>query len=289
MTRGMRILVFALTVVVSGCAHQALHARELDRLRKPAFISRIEDDAGPRARVFREDSSYHGKLRGLDSVEADRRLKVKLAKGLTRFQLADRLRAATVARIGNDHPWTNTVDPTLVAKALQTYLVEEVPGDAPDYDLLRQYNADAIVEFVIQDYGMRSSNGHAGAYVRGFARLFLMDGTQLWRMGFDKDDLDLKSPHLDPLAVGQEPRLFSDQMANLVDQISQEVAKELNPPGRVSAKALSPGSEELEAPGDSRNRTGREAPPTRPDETLPTGELPPPDAPPKAKQPTKSE
>ena len=47
-----------------------------------AFISRIEEKAGPRSLVFRDDSSYGGKLKKLEPKEADRRLQLKLEKGI---------------------------------------------------------------------------------------------------------------------------------------------------------------------------------------------------------------
>src|SRR4051794_21115793 len=147
-------------LLAAGCAHKPLSGAALDRVVRPAFISRIEDEAGPKAYVFRADSSYGEKLKKLSAKEADRRLQVKLASGseetdgtkiptINRFQVADTLRSHTLARLPRVPPWTNTARPGDVAAALQSFLVEEVPANAPDYDLLRPLGVDAVIEFVV--------------------------------------------------------------------------------------------------------------------------------------------
>ena len=65
---------------------------DLDQVNRPAFLSRIEEGAGPESRVFRDDASYAAKLKTLAPDEADRRLRLKLVKAVTRFELGDRLR-----------------------------------------------------------------------------------------------------------------------------------------------------------------------------------------------------
>ena len=167
-----------------GCAHQPLSGSDLDRALRPAFISRIEEKAGPRSLVFRDDSSYGGKLKKLEPKEADRRLQLKLEKGIpeksipsiTRFEVADQLRSSTLGLLPRERPWSSVVNPAAVASALESFLVEEVPANAPDYELLKPLGADLVIEFVIEDYGMRSENGHAGAYLIGYGRMFYLEG-----------------------------------------------------------------------------------------------------------------
>lgn len=276
----MRVLAALLWVTSAlGCAHRPLSGHELDRLDRPAFISRIEDDAGPESTVFRDDRSYSAKLKKLGAREADRRLVAKLARGATRFAVADRLRAGVFEALQGISPYDNAVDPARVASALETFLVEEVPADPPDYELLEAFGTDAIIEFVIEDYGMRSAGGRAGVYLKGFARMFrLEDRRELWCLRFSRDEVAEKADHLDPFLVGQQPQLFGTRMARVVDELAERFARELNPPDRgLGGRTNKPGSEELEEKSDDTNRTGREPPPPKPEDELPPGELPPPD------------
>jgi hypothetical protein len=279
MTGPMLRLVPIVALLVSvGCAHQPLRGSALDEVSRPAFISRIEDEA-LFAKVFRDDSSYSKKLGKLDPAEADRRLKAKLSKGMTRFEVSESLRAATVFRIAEEYPWTETLDPAMVATALQSFLVEEVPAGPPDYDLLKPYGVDAVVEIVVQEYGMRSSNGRAGPFIKGYARMFrLADRSTIWFMRFHRDTVDAKAEHLDPLQVGQNPELFSDRMRPVLDEIGAVFAKELTPKDRRGGPPVKRGTPELDSPPDDTNRTGNENGPKPPpaEEELPPGELPPP-------------
>jgi hypothetical protein len=275
MARCVFLIVLA---VVSGCATTRLSGADLDRVRRPAFISRIEIEAGPKSRVFREDDAYEAKLKKLDPKEADRRLQAKLSKAVTRFEISERLRVGTINRLPQEHPWTNIVDPARVATVLESFLVEEVPANPPDYDLLSQLGADAVVEFVIEDYGMRSDDGHAGAYVRGYGRMFRLSGrSELWRRPFEADQIDAEAPHVDPLKVGKDPDLFRQAITSLLDGVAEQFAQDLTPKDRRGGPPL-PERPDLTAP-DSTNRTGREneQPPPKPEPELPAGELPDPD------------
>ena len=271
----MRSLCYlAAALAALGCAHR-LSGADLDRVARPAFLARIDDEAGPRSRVFRDDGAYRPKLKKLDVKEADRLLKLKLVKGASRFEVSERLRAATLAGLSGE-PWKDTVDPAAVASALQSFLVEEVPANAPDYERLRQLGADAVVELVVEDYGMRSAGGKAGVYVRGHARMFLLpSGDEIWSRSFEADDLQQGRPHLDPFAVGKDPSLYKERMAALLDGIAQGCSKDLSPQDR-RAKAPRPTADEAFAPADDVNRAGKELPP--PEDELPPGELPEPDS-----------
>jgi hypothetical protein len=276
-----RCVFLSVLVFLSGCATTRLSGSELDRVVQPAFISRIEIEAGPKSLVFREDGAYGDKLKKLEPKEADRRLQAKLMKAVTRFEISERLRVGTISQLPRERPWTNTVDPARVASALESFLVEEVPANAPDYDLLLPLGVDAVVEFVIEDYGMRSDNGHAGAYVKGYGRMFRLAGrSEMWRRPFEVDQIDSGAQHLDPFKVGKDPDLFRQAITSLLDVVAEKFGQDLSPKDRRGGPALpAEGGPDLNAPSDSTNRTGREnqQPPPKPDPDLPAGELPDPD------------
>jgi hypothetical protein len=255
-----------------------LSGPDLDRVRRPAFISRIEIEAGPKSRVFREDSAYREKLKKLEPKEADRRLQAKLAAAVSRFQISERLRANTFRQLPREErPWVNTVDPARVATVLESFLVEEVPANAPDYDLLAPLGVDTVVEFVVQEYGMRSRGGKAGAYIQGYGRMFkLKDRSEIWRMPFQVDRVAEGAEHLDPFKVGKDPSLFRQAMTAMLDEISDRFAQELTPKDRKGGM-LPEGSEQTGP--DGANRPGELPTPPPPSEPeLAPGELPDPDS-----------
>ncbi|MDY7231089.1 hypothetical protein [Hyalangium rubrum] len=274
-----RCVFLVLVAVLSGCASTRLSGANLDRVVQPAFISRIEEAAGPKSLVFQEDDAYGEKLKKLEPKEADRRLRAKLISAVTRFEISERLRVNTIGQLPVEYPWTNIVDPARVATALESFLVEEVPANAPDYDLLAPLGTDTVVEFVIQDYGMRSEKGHAGAYIKGYGRMFtLSNRNEVWYRSFEEDQVKAGDPHLDPFKVGKDPDLFRQAISSLLDTLSTRFAKDLTPKDRRGGPPLPQGVEQS-AP-DSTNRTGREnqrPPPPPPEPELPAGELPDPD------------
>ncbi|XXF81460.1 hypothetical protein P2318_17390 [Myxococcaceae bacterium GXIMD 01537] len=274
MTRCFPLILLAFA---AGCASQRLSGGSLERVSRPAFISRIEDGAGPRSHVFREDDTYGGKLKKLEPKEADRRLQVKLGKAATRFEISERLRVHTFSQLPQGRPWTATLDPARVASVLESFLVEEVPANAPDYDLLAPLGADTVVEFVVQDYGMHSVDGHAGAYIEGYGRMFRLDGrTELWRRPFRADQVELGAEHLDPFKVGKDPELFRKAMTSLLDEVAATFAKDLTPEERPAPPPASAGA--VPAGLDAPDGTTKIREPTAPAEpALAPGELPDPD------------
>ncbi len=226
----------ALALCFAGCAHRPLSPGDLRQVHRPAFVSWIEDGAGPKSRVFRDDSAYQTKLKRLDPKEADRRLQVKLAHAISRFETSDRLRAVALANLPKERPWTHSVDPAKVASALESFLVEEVPANPPDYELLKPLGADSVVEFVIEDFGLKSAGGRAAAYVAGYGRLFVLGGPELWRYGFRLEDA--KRPGLDPFQVPEEPEAFRTQLSRLLDAVALQFATELNPEGRPNLRQM---------------------------------------------------
>jgi hypothetical protein len=278
----LRLLwVLLVCVALVGCASRQISGGSLERVRRPAFISRIEERAGPRSDVFTEDDSYAATLQRLDPKEADRRLAVKLGQAMTRFELSERLRVDILSRLPQQRPWTETVDPARVASALDSFLVEEVPANAPDYELIRPLGADAIVELVIQEYGMHSEDGRAGAYVVGYGRLFLLDGgSELWRHAFRADQRETDAPHLDPYRVAKQPALFREALTSLLQGVAADLAQGLTPRGQQRSAGPA------EAPPAQAPQTPAEAP----SQELPPGELPEPaPEPPGAEEPAPTE
>lgn len=247
----MRIALLACALALSAaCAHKPLAGSDLDTVGRPAFISRIEENAGPRSEVFRSDSSYSPKLKRLTAKEADRRMSLRLQKAMTRFEIAERLRATTASKLPQERPWTNSVDPARVAATLQSFLVEEVPANAPDYQLVGELGADSVVEFVVEEYGVTSDDGRAYAYMLGYGRLFTLDGTELWRRSFRVDQRAAGAEGFDPFAVVKDPEVWRNNFSTMIDAVAAQFAQDLNPPGRRGGPALPAGQQELAEDGD---------------------------------------
>jgi len=277
-----RLALLAAVAALASCAHQTLAGGDLDRVERPAFLSWIENDAGPRSEVFQKDPSYQDRLKKLEAPEADKRLAAKLEKMVNRFEIHDRLRAGTLLRLPKEEPWTNTVEASKVASIYGSFLVEEIPAPRPDPRELKQLGVDAVVEFVISAYGMRSAKGKAGAFVEGEARMFRLDGGDIWRMPFKVDQVAQKTASLDPFEVARDANhaLFRDQLNALLDQVSEQAAKELQPLRRShpakGAEQAPPPPGELEAPPPpSPGNTGdKDKPPAKKKDDLPPpGEL----------------
>ncbi len=254
-------------LLASGCAHHALSPDALERLQHPAFISRIEEGAGPRSTVFRDDeASYRDRLKTLDAKEADRRLTAKLSGGvkdqagkaniptITRFEIADTLRAEVQGRLPREAPWTALQSPVEVATVLESFLVEEVPANAPDYPRLGQLGTDSVLEIVVEEFGLRSERGKAGLRLLGLARLFTLDGHELYHRRFVSDELAAGLEGLDPFAVAKNPALFRDRMKTMLAAIAVVIAGDLSPgerrrePSPSAGDAVTPRKIERKAP-----------------------------------------
>lgn len=257
--------LFVLALGLAGCAHKPLSAAALDETKSIAFIARIEDEAGPKSNVFRADGSYKDRLKRLDDKEGDRRLGNALTVGsleknkagefevthhtISRFEIADSLRSNTLAQLPRHSPWSEVVQPVDVARVLESFLVHEVPANAPDYERLAALGADTIMEIVVEDYGLRSEKGKAGAYLVGFARLFRINGPELYHRRFYSDDLNAGLEGLDPFAVRKNTELFAARIKQMVLAISTQVAKDLTPAERREPGAT-PGPRPRKAPGE---------------------------------------
>lgn len=243
----MRIALAAVVVALSSsCAHAPLSASALDSIERPAFIARIEEGAGPKSVVFRDDAASYGeRLKKLDAREADRRLGVKLDKGtdteraLTRHQVSDLLRVQVLSQLPKQTPWTRVAPPAQVATVLESFLVDEVPANAPDVTRLSPLGVDAVLEIVVEDYGLRSVKGQAGVYLYGYARLFRVDGGTLYRRAFFSDELRAGMTGLDPFEVAKHPTVFGDRLRSMLEAIGNQIALDLSVEGSAK-KALPP-------------------------------------------------
>jgi hypothetical protein len=264
-------LVSVVFLGLCACAHHPLSAHDLDRVERPAFIARIEENGGPHSTVFRDDASYNDRLKKLDRKEADRRLADKLANGvrdpktgqrvinpITRFEIADSLRAETLASLPRAAPWLQVINPVDVASMLESFLVEEVPANAPDYELLKPLGADAIVELVVEDFGMRSQDGRAGLVLTGYARLFFINGAEVYYRRFVSDEVKAGLDHLDPFLVAKNPTLFRTRLRAMIAVIGKQLAQDLSPADR--AAGAQPTRVAPQAPSKTRPAPSEEDP-----------------------------
>ena len=264
-----------LTLGLAGCAHANLEGSDLDKVQHPAFVSRVADEAGPRVNVYRSDSAQAAKLGGTSADAADRKLEESLKPVLSRFEAAERLRSHVHAAIQTEKPWSQAVPPSQVASALETFLVQEVPGSPPDYTRLKPLGADSVVEFVIEEYGVRTEKGVPQTWVRGTGRMFrLGDGGELWRSGFSGTSTEAGLQPLDPAALSANPRAFHEQMVAVLDAVSVRLARQLSPTNRAGGGPTPPGTSELKTAPDERTPLEKELEKSKaqapPDATAPT-------------------
>jgi hypothetical protein len=154
---------------------------------------------------------------------------------MSRFEVADTLRAETLARLPKERPWTQAANPADVASALEAFLVEEVPANAPDYRRLKPLGVDWVVEIVVEDFGMRSEDGRAGVYLVGHSRMFRTGGGEAYFRRFFSDEVRAKLEPLEPLTVAKNPTLFRDRLRGMLLAIAEQVAKDLSPEDRRAA------------------------------------------------------
>ena len=192
-----------------GCAHSSLQASDLEQIHRPALVSRLTDDAGPQVNVYRADPARAGALKATTPEAADQRLQEKLAGSVTRFEVGERLRTRVQSSLQREKPWSQAVPPAQVAGVLETFLVQDVTATPPDYAKLKPLGADAVVEFLIDCYGLRSEKGVPQSWVRGTGRMFrLSDGGEIWRSGFTRTSADANLAPLDPAALVDDPQPF---------------------------------------------------------------------------------
>jgi hypothetical protein len=238
-------------VLLAGCAHHPISSAALGQTKSVALLARVGDDAGPIAKVFRSDGAYGARLkaRGLDEKDADAQLSKALTVGsfglkpgakktaglellspsISRFEIADSLRATLVSLLPQQAPWIEVVAPGEVARVLESLLVQEAPGTATDVSRLSTIGVDTVVEIVVEEYGLRSEGGKAGAYLVGSARMYRLAGGEVYRRDFFSDDLKAGLEPLDALAVLDDASLFASRIKQMISAIALHISKDLTP------------------------------------------------------------
>jgi hypothetical protein len=252
-------LCFALLGAL-GCSHAQLSGADLDRVQRPAYVGRVAEGAGPKVT---------GALAGVNPPEDQ--LIIAMNSGIGKFEVSERLRSQVAFALRGEKPWSNAVPASQVASALETFLVERVPAVPPDYNRLKPMGTDAVVELVVEGYGIKNEAGMNQTYVRGYARMFLLaDGTELWRSDFFRSGSTQGLASLNPSAVQSNPGPYGDQVRALLDATAASLALELTPPGRLGGRPTPAG--QMSAPPDAPTKTEQEVGKTRapaPDLTAP--------------------
>jgi hypothetical protein len=203
----------------------------------------------------------------------EEQLIVAMNLAIGKFEVSERLRSQVAVALRGEKPWSNAVPASQVASALETFLVERVPAVPPDYNRLKPLGADAVVELVVEGYGIKNEAGANQTYVRGYGRMFLLaDGTELWRSDFFRSGFAQGLASLDASAVQSHPGPYGDQLRVLLDATATALAQELMPPGRRGGRPTPAGTGELSAPADVPTKTEQEVGKTRapaPDLTAP--------------------
>ena len=232
-------------LATSACSHTQLTAPELDRVQRPAYVGRLDDGAGPRAQGLADTPPSEGQL--LTAMNA----------AIGKFEVSERIRSQLAVALRPDKPWSNAVPASKVASALETFLVERDPPLPPDYSRLKPTGADAVLEVVVQEYGLRAEGSAAQSYLRGYARLFLLgDGTELWRSEFQRSGAAQGLAPLKVAGLESDAGPYGEQLRVLLDASALDLAQQLSPgaAARLAAPVPSLPSAPVDnaAPGKAR-------------------------------------
>jgi hypothetical protein len=245
-----------------GCSHAQLTGADLDRVQRPAYVARLAEGAGPKA-VGVQSATDASAAQLLASMNA----------AIGKFEVSERLRSQLAVALKSEKPWSNAVPASQVASVLETFLVERVPAVPPDYSLLKPTGADAVVELVVEEYGLRPQGTQSQSFLKGTARMFLLsDNSELWRTEFQRSGEVQGLPPLEASALVSNAGPYGDQLRTLLDATAQTLAQELSPGGRLGGRPTPTGTGELATPPDAATKTEQEVGKTRapaPDLTAP--------------------
>jgi hypothetical protein len=228
-----------------GCSHAQLSGADLDRVQRPAYVGRLAEGAGPKATET--------------GVTEPPQLVTSMNAAIGKFEVSERLRSQVAVALKDEKPWSNAVPASQVASVLETFLVERVPAVPPDYNRLKPTGADAVVELVVEEYGLRPQGAQSQTFVRGYGRMFLLaDGSELWRSEFERSGATQGLPALDASAVQLNASAYGDQLRTLLDASAVALAQELTPPGRLGGRPTPTGTGELSTPPDVPTKTEQE-------------------------------
>jgi hypothetical protein len=258
----LRTLSFATLLLALGCTHAQLTGADLDRVQRPAYVGRLAEGAGPKAEG----------IPGVPDASVAQ-LTASMNAAIGKFEVSERLRSQLAVALKSEKPWSNAVPASQVASVLETFLVERVPAVPPDYSRLKPTGADAVVELVVEEFGLRPQGAKAQTFLRGSARMFLLaDGSELWRTEFQRSGEVQGLPPLDGAALVSNAGPYGDQLRTLLDATAAALAQELTPPGRGGGRPTPTGTGELATPPDAATKTEQEVGKTRapaPDLTAP--------------------
>lgn len=230
-----------------GCSHAQLSGADLDRVQRPAYVGRVAEGAGPKAQG----------AGGADASNAP--LSTAMNAAIGKFEVSERLRSQVAVALKAEKPWSNAVPASQVASLLETFLVERVPAVPPDYNRLKPTGADAVVELVVEEYGVRPQGAQSQTFVRGYGRMFLLaDGSELWRGEFQRSGESQGLPPLDASSLQSSATAYGDQLRTLLDASAAALAQELTPPGRRGGRPTPSGTGELSVPPDAPTKTEQE-------------------------------
>jgi len=227
-----------------ACSHTQLTGAELDRVQRPAYVGRLAEGAGPKAQG----------VAPAGPAEAD--LLAAMNKAIGKFEVAERLRSQLAVALRGQAPWSNAVPASQVASALETFLVERDPPVPPDYNRLKPTGADAVLEIVVEEYGLRADGRKAVTFLLGYARLFLLaDGSEVWRGDFERSATAQGLPGLDGARLASDAGPYADQLRALLDASALGLAQQLSA-GRAAApvpvRPSAPADASAGQPGPSR-------------------------------------
>ncbi len=249
---------------ICACSHTTqLSSPELDHVQRPAYVGRLAEGAGPKAQ-------------GVSQSETE--LLAAMNAAIGKFEVSERIRSQLAVALHTEKPWSNAVPASQVASALETFLVEREPPVPPDYNRLKPTGAHAVLEVVVEEFGLRQEGTTAQSYLRGYARLFLLaDGTELWRAEFQRSG---GSQGLRPLAttgLSSNAGPYGDQLRALLDASALALAYQLSPALASRPATAAPAAPAGTAPADQGGKTRAPAPDlTQPADTpVPTDRLKP--------------
>lgn len=219
----------------------------LDGISKPAIVARLVDPV-PKANVFQADGSLLAKGGAKSAKAADEELAKVLHKGdprngmtINRYEIVDAVASKTRHYLQKQQPWTQALPSVEVARVLETFLVEDRAQGKPNYDRLKAVGVDAVLEILLEEYGMRADKGRVGVYVIGTARLLRLDGAVLYTRAFVSDETGTDAVEgTDPNDVLARPPLFREHLQVMLTAIAETVADDVTPGGlrfRPRAKA----------------------------------------------------
>jgi hypothetical protein len=259
----VRLRTLSLVALLAlGCSHAQLSGADLDRVQRPAYVGRVAEGAGPKAQ-------------GVQSVTdaSEAQLVASMNAAIGKFEVSERLRSQLAVALKSEKPWSNAVPASQVASVLETFLVERVPAVPPDYNRLKPTGADAVVELVVEEYGLRPQGAKSQSFIRGSARMFLLaDGSELWRTEFQRSGELQGLPPLAAAALQSNAAPYGDQLRTLLDTAAAALAQELTPVGRLGGRPTPAGTGEMATPPDAPTKTEQEVGKTRapaPDLTAP--------------------